>query len=87
MTIELIKKIEKDIQYYSDYKNNLCQYIIHNSSYCTNTKLHNRKRLKSHEMLGLLKEIQEISNHIYLLKLLFKADINTFQYIINNYLK
>ena len=63
-----------DIYYYEDYKNKLCQFII-NGTKCTrpygkqNNKSFKKKiHLTNREMLGLLKEIQEINILVYNLK-------------------
>ena len=87
MTKELIKQLEADIEYYNDYKKRLCQFVIHNSSYDSNSKLHRRVRLQHHQLLGILKEMQKITERVLLLKMLLLADINTFEFIIDKYLK
>lgn len=87
MTIELIKQLEADIEYYNDYKKRLCQFVIHNSSYDSNSKLHRRVRLKHHELLGILKEIQNVTVQVQLHSMLLIADVNTLKFIIDKYLK
>ena len=87
MTIELIKQLEADIEYYNDYKKRLCQFAIHNSSYDSNSKLHRRVRLKHHELLGILKEIQTVTVQVQLHSMLLIADVNTLKFIIDKYLK
>ncbi len=87
MTIELIKQLEADIEYYNDYKKRLCQFVIHNSSYDSNSKLHRRVRLKHHELLGILKEIQTVTVQVQLHSMLLIADVNTLKFIIDKYLK
>lgn len=50
-----------DYIYYLSYKNNLTQFIIHNCSYSKNKKRFNRVNLNDRQILGLLKELVEIS--------------------------
>lgn len=57
----------KDYSYFVKYKNNLTQFIIHNCSYSKNKRRLDRINLNEREILGLLKELQEIS--IYIKKL------------------
>ena len=61
--------IENDfIEYYTNYKNSLCQFIIRNGSYQKNSNLHNRQRIEPDDMARILKEIQDIEILIYKLK-------------------
>ncbi len=46
------------------YKNNLTQFIIHNCTYSKNKKRHNRINLNERQLLGLLKELTDISLYI-----------------------
>jgi len=46
------------------YKNNLIQFIIHNCTYEKNKKRHNRINFNERELLGLLKELSDISLYI-----------------------
>jgi len=50
-----------DYIYYLSYKNNLTQFIIYNCSYSKNKKRFNRVNLNDRQILGLLKELVEIS--------------------------
>jgi len=54
----------KDYAYFMKYKNNLTQFIIHNCTYSKNKKRHNRINLNERELLGLLKELNDISLYI-----------------------
>jgi len=72
----LVKNFDDDIEYFEDYKKKLCQFIIINScyyrAYSSNEnirKLDNRIHITHNEMIGLLKEIQEVEITIYNLKL------------------
>jgi uncharacterized protein len=58
----------ENIEYYTNYKNSLCQFIIRNGSYQKNSNLHNRERIVPEDMAKLLKEIQDIEILIYKLK-------------------
>ncbi len=87
MTIELAKDIEDNIEYYENYKLQLCQFIIWNCSYNGSGKLHNRVRLNAHDILGILKEISRLENFIYELKLIKTPDVSVFNYIYNKQFK
>jgi hypothetical protein len=54
----------KDYAYFMKYKNNLTQFIIHNCTYSKNKKRHNRINFNERELLGLLKELADISLYI-----------------------
>jgi hypothetical protein len=54
----------KDYIYFLNYRNNLTQFIIHNSSYSKNKKRLNRINFNERELLSLLKELTEISLYI-----------------------
>lgn len=56
------------IEYYTNYKNALCQFIIRNGTYNGGVKLKKRERINTEQMTKLLKEIQEIEVFIYKLK-------------------
>lgn len=58
----------ENIEYYTNYKNSLCQFIIRNGSYEKKTNLHNRQRIEPNDMARILKEIQDIEILIYKLK-------------------
>jgi predicted metal-binding transcription factor (methanogenesis marker protein 9) len=58
----------ENIEYYTEYKNNLCQFIIRNGSYKKSSNLHNRQRIVPEDMRKILKEIQDIEILIYKLK-------------------
>tara|TARA_R100000935_G_C2838301_1_gene169468 strand:- start:3488 stop:3682 length:195 start_codon:yes stop_codon:yes gene_type:complete len=51
----------EEFSYYTKYKNNLTQFIIHNCSYSKNKKRLNRINLNERQILDLLKELIEIS--------------------------
>ena len=50
-----------NFSYYTKYKNSLIQFIIHNCAFSKNKKRLNRINLNDREILGLLKELQDIS--------------------------
>jgi hypothetical protein len=54
----------KDYSYFMKYKNNLTQFIIHNCTYEKNKKRHGRINFNERELLGLLKELNDISLYI-----------------------
>ncbi len=59
-----------DIEYFTDYKNKLCQFIICNACYTAPYyRANGRIKINSEEMLGLLKEIQLIQKHIIKLEM------------------
>jgi len=58
----------EDYLYYVNYRNNLTQFIIQNCSYTHNKKRHNRTNLNERELLGLLKELNEINLYIKLIE-------------------
>jgi|TARA_R110001606_G_scaffold311779_1_gene458594 hypothetical protein len=58
----------EDYLYFLKYRNNLTQFIIHNCSYTENKKKQNRTNFNELELLGLLKELQEISLYIEKIK-------------------
>lgn len=57
-----------DYVYFINYRNNLTQFIIQNCSYSQNKKRHNRTNFNERELLGLLKELNEINLYIKLLQ-------------------
>tara|TARA_R110000787_G_scaffold67113_2_gene150388 strand:- start:704 stop:892 length:189 start_codon:yes stop_codon:yes gene_type:complete len=57
-----------DYLYYVNYRNNLTQFIIQNCSYTQNKKKQNRTNLNERELLGLLKELNEINLYIKLIE-------------------
>ena len=52
-----------DYLYFISYRNNLTQFIIHNCSYTQNKKKQNRTNFNEHELLGLLKELNRVSEY------------------------
>ena len=54
----------EDYLYFVKYRNNLTQFIIHNCTYEKNKKRHNRINFNERELLGLLKELSDISLYI-----------------------
>jgi len=54
----------EDYLYYVSYRNNLTQFIIQNCTYSKNKKRLNRINLNERELLGLLKELTDISLYI-----------------------
>jgi|TARA_R110001606_G_scaffold364692_1_gene519247 hypothetical protein len=57
--------IVEDLEYFKSYKRNLHQFIILNCCYPgTYNAKGGRIPISAHEMLGLLKEISRIENHI-----------------------
>ena len=58
----------ENIEYYTNYKNALCQFIIRNGTYNGGVKLKKRERINTEQMTKLLKEIQDIEILIYKLK-------------------
>ena len=77
------KRLNKDIKYYNNYKTQLNQFIIYNCSYTKRSKLHDRIRLDTRELLGVLKEISRIQKVIYDLNS-FKKDNKSISYYIYN---
>ena len=77
------KRLNKDIKYYNNYKTQLNQFIIYNCSYNKPSKLHDRIRLDTRELLGVLKEISRIQKIIYDLNS-FKKDNKSISYYIYN---
>jgi len=67
----------EDYSYYMKYKNSLTQFIIHNCAYSKNKKRLNRINLNEREILGLLKELNEISIYCNILDKNFNKQINT----------
>ena len=61
------RRLNKDIKYYNNYKTQLNQFIIYNCSYNKPSKLQDRIRLDTRELLGVLKEISRIEKIIYTL--------------------
>lgn len=61
--------VDKEINYYNNYKTQLNQFVIYNCAYNGTSKLLDRIRLDTHELLGILKEISRIEKIIYDLNL------------------
>tara|TARA_R110000751_G_scaffold30833_2_gene78571 strand:+ start:760 stop:1023 length:264 start_codon:yes stop_codon:yes gene_type:complete len=87
MTIELTQDLEDDIEYYENYKRQLCQFIIWNCSYNGSLIYHQRVRLNEDELLGMLKEINSMEKLIYELKLIQNPDVSLFNFIYNKHFK
>ena len=83
MKEDVIKNIDKEIKYYNNYKTQLNQFIIYNCSYNKPSKLQDRIRLDTRELLGVLKEISRIQKIIYDLNS-FKKDNKSISYYIYN---
>ena len=77
------RRLNKDIKYYNNYKTQLNQFIIYNCSYNKPSKLQDRIRLDTRELLGVLKEISRIQKIIYDLNS-FKKDNKSISYYIYN---
>tara|TARA_R110002167_G_scaffold242466_1_gene448090 strand:+ start:52 stop:354 length:303 start_codon:yes stop_codon:yes gene_type:complete len=77
------KRLNKDIKYYNNYKTQLNQFIIYNCSYNKTSKLHDRIRLDTRELLGVLKEISRIEKIIYALNS-FKLNDKSMAFYIYN---
>ena len=61
---------KNDIEYFTDYKNKLCQFIICNTCYKgAHYRNSGHVKINSDEMLGLLKEKQLIQRYIIKLEL------------------
>ena len=59
-----------DIEYFINYKNSLCQYIISNTCYKGDYyKKQGHVKLTALKLTSLLEEIQKIKVHILMLKL------------------
>ena len=94
MTIELAIDIEDNIEYFENYKLQLCQFIIHSCSYSEtkktwgkipiSTKFH---KLNPNEILEILNEISRLENFIYELKLIKTPNVSVFNYIYNKQFK
>lgn len=69
MVDKSIKKLNKEINYYNNYKTQLNQFVIYNCAYHGTNKLLDRIRLDTNELLGILKEISRIEKIIYDLNL------------------
>ena len=54
----------EDYLYFISYTNNLTQFIIHNCTYEKNKKRHNRVNFNERQLLGLLKELNNINLYI-----------------------
>lgn len=65
---EFLNIESENIEYYTSYKNSLCQFIIRNGTYNGGVKLKKRERINTEQMTKLLKEIQDIEVLIYKLK-------------------
>ncbi len=83
MKEDVIKNIDKEIKYYNNYKTQLNQFIRYNCSYTKPSKLQDRIRLDTRELLGVLKEISRIQKIIYDLNS-FKKDNKSISYYIYN---
>ena len=83
MKEDVIKNIDKEIKYYNNYKTQLNQFIIYNCSYNKPSKLQDRIRLDTRELLGVLKEISRIEKIIYTLNS-FKLDDKSMAFYIYN---
>lgn len=59
----IIDKAE-DFLYYTNYRNQLIEYVLSCSSYERNEKRHGRERLNRKELFSLLKEIQLINKYL-----------------------
>ena len=82
-SIKNLRKLNKDIKYYNNYKIQLNQFLIYNCSYNGTSKLHDRIRLDAHELLGVLKEISRVEKIIHDLNS-FKIDDKSMSYYIYN---
>ena len=83
MKEDVIKNIDKEIKYYNNYKTQLNQFIIYNCSYTKPSKLQDRIRLDTRELLGVLKEISRIEKIIYTLNS-FKLNDKSMAFYIYN---
>ena len=83
MKEDVIKNIDKEIKYYNNYKTQLNQFIIYNCSYNKPSKLQDRIRLDTRELLGVLKEISRIEKIIYTLNS-FKLNDKSMAFYIYN---
>ena len=81
-----MNKLEEEIEYYTSYKKNLIQFIIHSCSYAKQTKTVKRIRLTANEILGLQKEICRVELFIYDLKLIKNQDDSILNYLNNKHL-
>ena len=77
------RRLNKDIKYYNNYKTQLNQFIIYNCSYNKPSKLQDRIRLDTRELLGVLKEISRIEKIIYTLNSFKLTDKSMAFYIYN----
>ena len=87
MKEDVIKNIDKEIKYYNNYKTQLNQFIIYNCSYNKPSKLQDRIRLDTRELLGVLKEISRIEKIIYTLNSFKLNDKSMAFYIYNMNIK
>ena len=87
MKEDVTKNIDKEIKYYNNYKTQLNQFIIYNCSYNKPSKLQDRIRLDTRELLGVLKEISRIEKIIYTLNSFKLNDKSMAFYIYNMNIK
>jgi len=83
MKEDVIENIDKEIKYYDNYKTQLNQFIIYNCAYIKPSKLQDRIRLDTGELLSVLKEISRIQKIIYDLNSLKKENKSMSYHIYN----
>mgnify|MGYP003644361925 FL=1 len=79
-------EIDKEIDYFSDYKKKLIQFLIVNTAYKKGYSRNVRTVLNAGQMTSIFKEISRIEIFIYDLKLLKKDDSSIFYYIYDKYI-
>ena len=79
-------EIDDEIDYFSDYKKKLIQFLIVNTAYKKGYSRNVRTVLNAGQMTSIYKEISRIEIFIYDLKLLKKDDSSIFYYLYNKYI-
>lgn len=78
--------IDKEIDYFSDYKKRLIQFIISSCAYKSGYYKKAKHNLKANEILAICKEISRIEIFIYDLELFKKEDISVSLHIYNKHI-
>ncbi len=78
--------IDKEIDYFSDYKKRLIQFIISSCAYKSGYYKRAKHNLNANEILAICKEISRIEIFIYDLELLKKEDISVSSHIYNKHI-
>ena len=79
-------EIDNEIDYFSDYKKKLIQFLITSGAYKNGYSRNVRTDLNGGQMASIFKEISRIEIFIYDLELLKKDDSSTFYYLYHKYI-